>query len=322
MINKDDYILLVYQNLKNEISNESFDLLNELTVSDPELARIRMEIEQTWDLIEGDSRQNEMDKDEPVAYQKLKARISHSPNNGKVKHLLKVAAMVLAIAGIWWLLSTKKQTVFYGQRGGSEIVLSDHSKVWLRENSRLEILEISAAHRVVQLEGEAYFEIQKNTNRSFKITTQKTQIEVLGTRFLVKEKTSELKTYVVVDEGTVRFTTIDTSHSIVLTNKMGAIYDPQYGITSHQEYFPNLASWKSGQYLYDNTPIGLVLEELALVFDVDIVLVNSELQNCKINGLILGKNAKQVLSQIAEQFHMSVSHSKNKWILDQGICHE
>lgn len=71
-------------------------------------------------------------------------------------------------------------------RGNIEVTLCDNTRVWLNANSVLKYPnEFQGEHRSVYLEGEAYFEVAKNTTQPFIVHTGRAEIEVLGTRFNV-----------------------------------------------------------------------------------------------------------------------------------------
>lgn len=71
-------------------------------------------------------------------------------------------------------------------RGFIEVTLCDNTRVWLNANSILKYPnEFQGEQRKVYLEGEAYFEVTKNTAQPFIVHTGKAEIEVLGTRFNV-----------------------------------------------------------------------------------------------------------------------------------------
>src|SRR5690606_24114726 len=70
-------------------------------------------------------------------------------------------------------------------RGGEyRITLPDGSKVWLNAQSSLRYpVYFSGKERVVEILGEAYFEIAKNKAMPFKVITKSVEIKVLGTHF-------------------------------------------------------------------------------------------------------------------------------------------
>ena len=72
-------------------------------------------------------------------------------------------------------------------RGGEyDIVLEDGTKVWMNADSKLRYPVIfHGGERRVYLEGEAYFEVARDTSRPFFVETGNQQIRVLGTAFNV-----------------------------------------------------------------------------------------------------------------------------------------
>lgn len=78
----------------------------------------------------------------------------------------------------------------------SKINLPDGTLVWLNADSKITYTEdFNGRERVVELTGEAYFDVVKDKNRPFIINTKSIKIKVLGTAFNVRsypnEKTSE-----------------------------------------------------------------------------------------------------------------------------------
>ena len=69
----------------------------------------------------------------------------------------------------------------------TKMVLPDGTQVWLNSNSRLKYnSEFNANNREVALEGEAYFDVAKNTQLPFIVHASTIDIKVLGTSFAVK----------------------------------------------------------------------------------------------------------------------------------------
>lgn len=69
-----------------------------------------------------------------------------------------------------------------------QMQLSDGSKVWLNAKSRLRYPDsFDSRSRDVYLEGQAYFEISRDTKRPFVVHTSSWQVTVLGTHFDVSD---------------------------------------------------------------------------------------------------------------------------------------
>lgn len=82
--------------------------------------------------------------------------------------------------------------------------LSDGTKVWLNNGSKLKYpVFFEGNSRIVELSGEAYFDVKTDKTNPFIIKTQGLNIKVTGTRLNVNAYPAEKFQEVVVDEGTV-----------------------------------------------------------------------------------------------------------------------
>ena len=73
------------------------------------------------------------------------------------------------------------------------LVLPDGSKVWLNAASSIKYPTVFLGkERVVEIDGEAYFEIAKNATAPFKVKVDgETEVEVLGTSFNINSYENE-----------------------------------------------------------------------------------------------------------------------------------
>ena len=90
-------------------------------------------------------------------------------------------------------------------RGGQyKVTLPDGTKVWLNAASSLTYpVDFQQAERVVELEGEAYFEVAKDHKRPFIVNSGKQSIRVLGTAFNVFAYADESSVVTTLVEGAV-----------------------------------------------------------------------------------------------------------------------
>ena len=135
-------------------------------------------------------------------------------SGARIIRLVRVVAAAACIAafgfGIWWIGARTGRPQYASERTGygemKTIVLPDSSVVILNSNSSLRIPEqwSDAEGRQVWLEGEAYFQVQKQpaTVRKFVVHTRQVDVEVLGTKFNVN--TRRQQAVVSLEEGKVR----------------------------------------------------------------------------------------------------------------------
>ena len=89
--------------------------------------------------------------------------------------------------------------------GQKELVLADGSKVWLNAASTLKYPAVfTGSERVVQLSGEAFFEVTKSAGKPFRVLIKDAEVEVLGTHFNIMAYENEPISKTTLIDGAVR----------------------------------------------------------------------------------------------------------------------
>ena len=148
------------------------------------------------------------------------------------------------------------------------------------------------------------------------VTSNQMTIEVLGTKFLVKELKNE--TLIKLDEGKIRTKNIQSKQSEILVVGMTVKHNPKGKIVAIKKA-NNYSSWKNGTYQYNKVKLGDALDELGLIHNT-VITAEPALLNCEVNGIIIGKNIEKLLSRIAQKFNMSIKKDSLKWRLVGGKC--
>ncbi len=159
-----------------------------------------------------------------------------------------------------------------------EIFLSDGSKVWLNRNASLEYPEIFGKYsRDVELTGEAFFEVSKNPDKPFIVSTSNSSIKVLGTSFNVSSTSK--KTKVTVTTGKVKVTNADGSNKVVITKGYSASVSGNQ-VEKFQTENQNYLSWKTGEFVFENVEINKVIEDLNTYYQKQLSIEGSPENNC------------------------------------------
>jgi len=314
----EEYIALVYRNLKSDLSPQEFKRLNDLTAQDSDMTKLRIEIEDAWDAT-GEEEQIVSKKDTEELIARLKNKEKNiAPKQSTVKQynlrriLGNIAAMLIFALGAIWLM--RDQVTVYDAQG--QYTLADNSTIDLREGSKVEVEAFDESSRNIKLAGEAFFTVSKDHNRPFVVTTKDTRTEVLGTSFLIKE--SDSKTYIDLKTGKVSFESVHNESKAILSPGMKAICDNNEINASDQ--YQNLSGWKDGVYQYKSAKLSTILSELQVIFDVEILATDVALYDCTLSAILTGDNINDVLTQIANQLDMKVTGGDSKWSLSGGKC--
>src|SRR5690606_38677711 len=117
------------------------------------------------------------------------------------------------------LVQAQPQTVVQTAVGERQhFTLSDGSTALLNGSSRLRVADdFNGTHRVVWLEGDAYFEVAKNAEKPFIVRTASTKTTALGTSFRVTNYADQHQPQVMLTSGKVQVDHIVSGKSMAST---------------------------------------------------------------------------------------------------------
>jgi len=173
----------------------------------------------------------------------------------------------------------------YGRR--SLFDLGDGTRVYLGAGSKIRFPRaFNGSRREVELEGEAFFEVVRDTKKPFIIHTGEIRTEVLGTSFMVKAF-DDGEVEVAVATGKVRVDRYANGKRVqqlgVLTAGQQVIYQDALRSAETSEIpVANLMQWKAGKMVFSGTPFGDMLEEIGRNYNLKFVLEKKQLKHIPI----------------------------------------
>lgn len=187
-------------------------------------------------------------------------------------------------------------------RGGKyNITLSDGTSVWLNAASSLHFPEVfSGAERVVELTGEAYFEVAKNVEKPFKVKINGMLVHVTGTHFNVNgyPENEGVKTTLV--EGSVRVVTKSDSAALApgdqIAFRKNRLEPKRSGVNVEQ-----IVAWKNNHFDFTNETLSVIARQLSRWYQVNIV-VDDAIATTHMSGIISRENK---ISKVLEVFSFS-----------------
>lgn len=186
-------------------------------------------------------------------------------------------------------------------RGGQyELVLSDGTKIWMNAASTLRFpADFLGTERDVELTGEAYFEVAKNTSKPFNVITKNVTVNVLGTHFNVMAYNDEAIVKTVLVEGSVRVKSGSNS-ALLKPGNQAAINLNDNSIKVGIVDLDEAISWKNGYFQFTKLDDAF-LRQLSRWYDIDLVYENRLKEN-EFKGRI-ARNIK--LSNVIEALKIS-----------------
>ena len=158
-------------------------------------------------------------------------------------------------------------------RGGEyQVILQDGTHVWLNAVSSLKYPAVfGGKERVVELMGEAYFEVAKDPRRPFRVLIPGHQLEinVLGTGFDVMAYEEEKAIQTTLVEGSVRLS--KNGNSVQLKpGEQGVLDQNASGFRIDEADLEQTLAWKNGMFQFDNLDIQTIMRQVARWYDVDV----------------------------------------------------
>jgi ferric-dicitrate binding protein FerR (iron transport regulator) len=185
-----------------------------------------------------------------------------------------VALVVVLVTAVLWAVRAPapaappvESRVFTTAPGQQSIVtLTDGSTVHLNADSRLSVAAaFGQSSRVVELVGEAFFDVVPDPQRPFVVASDQARVRVTGTAFGVHAYPEQRRAVVAVAEGSVVLWPAQArADSVVLAAGDVAQADARsLGRVRRGVPTDPLLSWRSGQLVFDDAPLDAVLRGLA-----------------------------------------------------------
>lgn len=173
-------------------------------------------------------------------------------------------------------------------RGGEYVFnLSDGTLARLNAMSAIHFpVDFGNQPRVVELEGEAFFEVT-NTGQPFIIKTKDMKIEVMGTSFNITSYTNEACSSVTLVSGSIRVQANHSDDHFVLSPLQQALFDRYTGEMSvHNVGVSAYTGWYNGMFYFKDWTLESIMNYLSRWYDIDQVVykdehIKNELFGCK-----------------------------------------
>ncbi len=175
-------------------------------------------------------------------------------------------------------ISIQKNSMYTPKGATYDLTLSDGTLVTLNADSKISYpTSFDNGDREVELQGEAYFHVQKTANKSkFIVKTRGQKIEVLGTRFNVNAYPETDRTQTTLEEGSVVVSAQDVPQSnlYLKPNEQATL---QHGtLNSRHIDLDEVLSWKKGQFYFNGNNTEEVMQQIARWYNIDITYKRSK----------------------------------------------
>ena len=225
----------------------------------------------------------------------LDKRIKRKYNRKVMLNITKYAAVVAILIINAWLLvdrtkPAKEDELAYttievpkGQR--ISMTLQDGTQAFLSPRSVMRISNrFNKEERVIELDGEGYFAVEKNDKKPFIVRTGQHNVKVLGTRFNVFAYSQSHRFETDLLEGKVEVSDQSAPLNFVVLNPREKVTLVDNKLIKSVSHFNNDEYLKNGIFSFSNKPFSEVLEYLSLWYDIKFDIKKSVNKNLPVSG--------------------------------------
>jgi ferric-dicitrate binding protein FerR (iron transport regulator) len=261
--------------------------------------------------------------DAHVALGKVHSRLNLD-DGGKTIHLkshlplmLKIAAgLALIIVSGYLYFNLRTPTLIIAESNiyeKLELTTDDGTKIMLNKGSKLTYPEhFRGKERKVKLEGEAFFEVAKDSVHPFIIEALGSQTKVLGTKFDLKAYNNDSLIVINLVEGKVDFSNTSNLNHVILTAGEKAIMNCRNGsVYKQMQESKNFESWKSDTLIFENAELASVIKELSEYYNKKIVLNDTNLRKLRLYGTFNNQSLTEVSKAIEEALNLQFVQNGN-----------
>ena len=327
------YIELIAQHLSGEISESNRKELMEWVNSDAKNQALLKETTQLWEI----SKEYDSPFDTNVydAWKKVEQKIEVTNqltvSSTKVirlsnfKRFLQIAAVFLIAAfGLFLFFQNQGPNLVAYQTNDEQtldFLLPDSSRVVLNKNSQL-TYEYLDGKRIVNLEGEAWFDVKHINHIPFEIESGGAKTVVLGTAFNVRAYPQEDKIEVSVERGEVAFFEKENvdNHEFLEAGTEG-VFDKveKTEIKKDKRDNENAIAWRTLTLDFENLEMDKVIKTLEKYFEVNIEL-DSRSRNCRFKGTYKNYELENLLKLIEATFDLKYKINGEKITITGEGC--
>ena len=170
--------------------------------------------------------------------------------------------------------------------GTYKLELSDGTSVWLNSASSIRYpTKFVGDQRIVELEGEAYFDVTKRDGKEFIVRTLKSDIIVLGTQFNVSSYEEDDYFSATLVEGSVSISSKDISR-LLSPGERGLLKDNSEYVDVMIVNTKKYTSWKDGKFYFNSDSLGNILKKVKRWYNIDVVFGDESIEREKFTGVV------------------------------------
>jgi ferric-dicitrate binding protein FerR (iron transport regulator) len=184
-----------------------------------------------------------------------------------------------------------------------KLILSDSTVVYLNSDTKFRYpTNFSTDQRLVFLEGEAFFEVTKDSKRPFVVKTQKIDVKVLGTSFNLSSYSDDADIKTSLQEGSVEVIDSANNNSIIIKPNQQVVFCKQNeSLVKYEVDIDLCTAWLHNKFSFVNSSLDIILKKISRAYNVNFEFEQDSLRNINLSGTIDRFDSVDSVLNIIEQ---------------------
>ncbi|MEX1240996.1 MAG: FecR domain-containing protein [Cyclobacteriaceae bacterium] len=238
---------------------------------------------------------------------------------------LRIAAtllLLMATGGILYYFTSPETLVYQTAANKQTVTLPDGSRVILNRYTSLSYdPDFADKNRTVNLDGEAFFEVQPDASQPFIVRTEKATVQVLGTSFNVNAYDSLDEVQVIVKTGVVSLRSNQTDEKVELVEGQKGIYSrTNERIASAANDDVNFLSWSTQHMVFVDSDLRSVIETLERTYHAEITIGTEIPPSCIVTVTFDQQTLESVLKVLESTLNLKYTINGNKVEITEAGC--
>ncbi|MDR0348662.1 MAG: FecR family protein [Tannerella sp.] len=312
IINISDDILIKY--CDNQLSEEDKKAVETWVAASPDNRKLIEQMYFTLEVIKRLKVMNNVNTDK--AYTRFRLKLRRQKRSlffPWLSSFQKIAAILfiplLILTGYLYMQrdgDDKLQQVEVNTNSGviSTFYLPDGSKVWLNTSSSLKYINSTDLNeRIVELNGEGYFEVVKNTQKPFVVKVgENYAVEVLGTSFNIAGYADDESIETTLIDGAVKLNMLSENNKTISynlkPNQKAEYHKEGKAITISNVNSEADIDWTNGAIIFRQEPMDKVLKKLSRHYNVCFDVQDQDIYHALITATFSDEQLPQIMEYL------------------------
>lgn len=164
------------------------------------------------------------------------------------------------------------------------VTFEDGTRVHLNYNTTLKYPpHFNAASRTVYLEGEAYFQVAKDSKRPFRVVTANGIVKQYGTSFNVNTHATGT-TKVVLVEGSISVLPNEGEECVMQPGELAVLQATTQSVLVCKVDLEPYIAWNNGRFVFDNCTLESLMNVISRWYNKDVLFESEDIKRMRFTG--------------------------------------